>query len=156
MKKIIIIGSSIVVLFAALIFVTSYQDRQQAEGNPFGLESLHAETVDQLDDPNYQNIILPEELDERLENDGDATIYFYSGQCEICNRTSPVIVPMADDMDVELELYNVLEFDQGWEDYQIEGTPTVIHFEDGEEVGRLTGGQEVGTYEQFFEQISER
>lgn len=155
MKKIIIIGASIIVLFAALIFVTTYQDRQQAEGNPFGLDSLESETVAQLDDPNYQNIILPEELEERLENDGDATIYFYSGQCEICNRTSPVIVPMADDMDVDLELYNVLEFEQGWQNYQIEGTPTVIRFEDGEEVERLTGGQEVGTYEQFFSEIED-
>lgn len=152
MKKILIIGGAIVVIFAALIFVTNYQNQQQAEGNPFGLDTLEQETIDQLDDPNYENIILPDELDERLAAGEDATVYFYSGQCPYCNQTTPIIVPMAEEMGVDLELYNILEFGQGWDVFEIEVTPTVIHFEDGEEVDRISGAQDPSAYEQFFEQ----
>ncbi|SDN60441.1 thioredoxin family protein [Alkalicoccus daliensis] len=155
MKKILIIGGAIIVIFAALIFVTNYQNQQQAEGNPFGLDTLEQETIDQLDDPNYENIILPDELERRLAAGEDATVYFYSGQCQYCNETTPVIVPMAEEMGVDLELYNILEFEQGWNTFAIEGTPTVIHFEDGEEEARVEGGQEPAVYEQFFEQVND-
>ncbi|WP_147803535.1 thioredoxin family protein [Alkalicoccus halolimnae] len=154
MKKLLMIGGVVVVIFAALIFVTSYQNEQAAQGNPFGLDSLHQETIDQLDNPLYENIILPEELDSRLDEDGSAMVYFYSGQCQYCNETTPVIVPLAEDMNVDLELYNILEFDQGWDDYGIEGTPTVIYFENGEEADRISGMYGKETYEAFFEQAA--
>lgn len=153
MKKIIIFGSIVVLLFVAIAVLTSYQNQQQSEGNPFGKDQLHSETIDQLDDPNYQNIILPDELDERLDAGEDLTIYFYSGQCEFCNQASPVLVPKAEEMGVDLELYNILEFEQGWRDYQIESTPTVVHYEDGEEVGRIVGLHGEENFELFFEQV---
>ncbi|PTL39268.1 thioredoxin family protein [Alkalicoccus saliphilus] len=155
MKKIIIFGGVIILLFAALIFVTQQQNQQQAADNPFGKDTLAQETIDQLDDPLYENIILPEELDERLENGGDALVYFYSGQCEYCNQATPLAVPAAEEEGVELELYNILEFPDGWEDYDIEGTPTFIYFEDGTEVDRISGLHGQDTYEDFFAQASE-
>ncbi|PIB64433.1 thioredoxin, partial [Pseudomonas sp. 2995-1] len=36
MKKIIIFGLVLAVIFAALAFVTSQQNQQQSEGNPYG------------------------------------------------------------------------------------------------------------------------
>lgn len=153
MKKIIIFGGIVVILFAAIAFLTSYQNQQQSEGNPFEKDRLHSETIDQLDDPNYQNIILPEELDEKMEAGESATIYFYSGQCESCVQASPVLVPKAEELGVDLELYNILEFEQGWGDYDIEGTPSVVHYENGEEIGRIVGLHDEETYEQFFQQV---
>ncbi|MFC4737405.1 thioredoxin family protein [Bacillus daqingensis] len=155
MKKILLFGGIAVALFVTLIVVVQLQNQQQAEGNPFGKSTLAQETIDQLDDPNYQNVILPEELDERLANGEDALIYFYSGQCEYCNQATPVLVPMAEDAGADLELYNVLEFNEGWEDYNLEGTPTVILFEDGEEVDRITGLGPEEEYEQLFERAAD-
>lgn len=153
MKKLIIFGSIVIVLFAAIAFITTYQNQQESAGNPFGKDNLYQETIDQLDDPNYQNIILPDELDEKLDAEEDATIYFYSGQCPYCNDASPILVPKADEMGVDLELYNILEFEQGWNDYNIESTPTVVHYEDGEEAARIVGLHDEEVYEQFYEQV---
>ncbi len=60
--------------------------KQKAEGNPFGKEELHPATIDLLDDPNYQNIILPDELREALNNKETITVYFYSSTCEFCKK----------------------------------------------------------------------
>ncbi|QKS72495.1 thioredoxin family protein [Paenalkalicoccus suaedae] len=153
MKKILLFGGIIVAIFIALTVVTSQQNQQAAEGNPFGLDTLEQETIAQLDDPLYQNIILPTELEQRLEENGEATVYFYSGQCAICNEVSPYLIPKAEEMGVDLELFNALEFGDEWGTYGIEGTPTVIHFEDGQEVQRIVGGHTEETYEQFFQQV---
>lgn len=153
MKKIIAFALVIVLIFAALIFITSNQNKQQSEGNPFGKKNLYPETIEQLDNELYQNIILPEELEDKLESGEPVTVYFYSPRCEPCNITSPKLVPKAKEMGVDLVLYNVLEFEQGWRQYALEGTPEVIHYDNGAEVARITGGHEAETYGQFFEQV---
>ncbi|MDQ0256549.1 thiol-disulfide isomerase/thioredoxin [Evansella vedderi] len=153
MKKVIIFGLVIIVIFGALAFVTSYQNKQQSAGNPFGKDRIAQSTINQLDDPLYQNIILPEELDEKLEAGESLTVYFYSPECEQCNLATPILMPVAEELGVEVYLYSVLEFTQGWDDYDIEGTPTLIHFEDGQEALRLVGRADTETYEQYFRQI---
>lgn len=137
MKKIVVIVSIIVAIFIALAVITNIQQKQQSEGNPFGKAKIYPATQELLDDPLYQNIILPEELEEKLDNGESATIYFYKSDCPACMKTSPVVVPMAEEMEIDLEMYNLLEFEQGWDDYNIHSTPTLIHFEDGKEVSRL-------------------
>ncbi|MCR6107410.1 thioredoxin family protein [Salipaludibacillus agaradhaerens] len=153
MKKLIIFGSIIVVLFGAIGFLTHYQNTQTAQGNPFGKKTLHNETVEQLDDPLYQNVILPDELEEKLANGEDATIYFYSGRCEYCNLATPILVPQAEEMGVDLQLFNLLEFEEGRNDYNIRATPMVVHYENGEEVARVEGKLEAEGYERFFEEV---
>ena len=39
----------------------------------------------------------------------------------------------------EVTQLNILEYEQAWNDYAIEATPTLVYFEDGEEVDRMTG-----------------
>ncbi|MFT4416865.1 thioredoxin family protein [Fredinandcohnia humi] len=142
MKKLIIFTVLIIALFAALAFITTSQNKQKAEGNPYGKDELDPATIDQLDDPNYGNQILPDELEEKLENGESVTVYFYSPTCPHCQNTTPVIIPMVIDMGIDLKKYNLLEFEEGWRDYGIEYTPTLIHFENGEEVSRLVGYHE--------------
>ncbi|NQD66148.1 thioredoxin family protein [Bacillus haikouensis] len=152
MKKIIIFLAIIVGLFAAIALVTNMQNSQKAEGNKFEKDELHPATVEILDDPNYQNVILPEELENKLEDKEDITVYFYSSTCPHCKETTPVLAPLAEEMGVEMVQYNVLEFEQGWTDYQIEATPTLIHFENGEEVDRVVGSQPEEEFRSFFEE----
>ncbi|MBF0709500.1 thioredoxin family protein [Alkalihalobacillus hwajinpoensis] len=151
MKKAIIFLGIVIVIFGALAFVTNYSNSEKTEGNPYGKSSLNPATIEQLDDPLYQNQILPDELDEALSNEEDAYVYFYSPTCIHCKNTSPVLVPLAEDMGIDLKKYNVLEFEQGWNDYRIESTPTLVRFKDGKEVDRIVGTQTEDTFKQWIE-----
>lgn len=139
MKKIIIFTAIVVVLFGGLAFVTTTQNKQKAEGNPFGKKTLEPATIKQLEDPNYGNQILPDELETKLENGETMTVYFYASDCVHCQNTTPVIVPMVEEMGLDLKKLNLLEFKDQWNKYGIDSTPTLIHFENGEEVSRLVG-----------------
>ncbi|WP_110113879.1 thioredoxin family protein [Bacillus sp. CGMCC 1.16541] len=151
MKKIILFASIILVIFGALVLVTNMQNKEKAEGNPYGKDTIHPETAKQLDDPNYQNLILPDELDEVIENKETVTVYFYSPLCEHCKKATPVVAPLAEDMGVDLQKFNLLEFDSMWDKYGIESTPTIIHYVDGQEVDRLVGNQPEETFKAFLE-----
>ncbi|UTR11203.1 thioredoxin family protein [Evansella sp. LMS18] len=150
MKKLMIIAVVIVVIFSALALITSAQNKQQSEGNPFGKSTLHPETIKQLDDPNYQNIILPEELYSALKLEEDIMVYFYSPTCEYCNLATPQIVSVAEELGTEVKMFNLLEFEQGWEEYKIDGTPTLVHFETGREIARVSGLREKEAYKSFL------
>jgi len=150
LKKVIIFLVIIIGLFAALFFVTKAQNEEKAGNNPYGKDTLHPETVKQLDDPNYQNIILPDELANKLAAGEDVTVYFFSPTCSHCVRTTPVVAPLAKDMNVELVQYNLLEFEQGWDKYGIQSTPTIVQYKNGKEVARIVGYQEAATFQDWF------
>ncbi len=107
---------------------------------PYGDKRLNPATAELLNDPLYQNIILPDELAQRLARKEEVYVYFFSPLCPHCKSTTPVVVPIAKELGIDLKMYNVLEFEQGWTDYNIKGTPTIVHFVDGEEKDRLVGG----------------
>lgn len=143
----------IIVLFAALVFVITQKNKQAVDNNenPYGKDTLKQETIDLLDDPLYDNIITPDDLDAKLDNEEDLTVYYFSPTCVHCQRTTPVVVPVAEDMDVDMKKMNLLEFDK-MDYYDIEGTPTIVHYEDGEEVDRIVGEQSEEDFKEFFEE----
>lgn len=149
----LIIVGVIVLLFAGLYFINNYKNKQAVEDNenPYGKDSLKQETIDQLDDPLYQNIIVPEDLDAKLANGEDITVYYYSPTCVYCQKTTPVVVPIAEELGVDLKKMNLLEFDK-MDYYHIEGTPTIIHYENGEEVSRIVGEQPEENFRSFFKE----
>ncbi|WP_164669559.1 thioredoxin family protein [Virgibacillus doumboii] len=151
-KKMLIILASIVVLFIALYFVIDYKN-QQAIGdneNPYGKDDLHQATIDQLDDPLYDNQILPDELQTQLDNGENMVVYFYSPTCPHCQRTTPVLAPLAEDMGVDMKKLNLLEFQDAWGQFGIESTPTLVYYENGKEVDRVNGAQAEDLYRAFF------
>ena len=79
-KKVLIFVGVIVLLFGALYFVVSYQNNQSLEDNdnPYGTTNLEQPTIDLLGDSNYDNIILPDELSEQVDNGEEVTVYFFS------------------------------------------------------------------------------
>lgn len=151
-NRMVLILGSIVILFVALYFVVDYKNKQAIDtsGNPYGKEDLKQETIDQLDNPLYQNQITPDELNEELASSGDVTVYFYSPTCVHCQNTTPVLVPVAEDLDVDVKKLNLLEFEDDWDTYQIEGTPTLVHYKDGEEVTRIDGERSEDEFTAFF------
>lgn len=150
MKKLIIFGAIILVLFGTLAFVTSYSQKEETKGNPYGKDTLKTSTIKQLDDPNYQNIILPNEVEKKLKNKEDFIVYFYSPECPHCQRTTPILMPVAKDVGVTINQFNLLEFEDGWNNYNIHETPTLVHFKDGKEQDRIVGYQEEATFKNLL------
>lgn len=151
MKKMIIFLIIIIALFAAIALITNTQNKQKAESNPYNKKNLEQSTIDQLNDPNYQNLILPDELAKDLKNKEDKTVYFYSPECIHCQKTTPIVAPLAEEMGIDLVQYNLLEFKQGWDDYSIESTPTIVHFKNGKEEARIVGYNEKEVFKKWFE-----
>lgn len=150
-KKMIIIVSIVAVLFIALFFAINYKNNKALdENNPYGTTDLDQATIDQLNDPLYGNQILPDDLIEQVNSGESTTVYFYSPTCIFCQQTTPYLVPLAEDMDVDLKKLNMLEFAAEAAPFQIQSTPTLIHYEDGEEVERLEGSYPEEEYEAFF------
>jgi len=152
MKKILIFGGIVIILFGLLAFMTNYQKQQKIADigdNPYNKSDLKPATIELLDDPNYQNIILPEELDEMLDNKEDMIVYFFSSTCVYCKEATPILMPIAEEMNVDIKQFNLLEFEEGWDDYNINATPTLVRYEDGKEVERVEGLQS----EEFFREL---
>ena len=163
MKKLGIYFAVIIALFAILFFVNNASNKakeQQYANNPYGkpVSELHPQTVKDLSDPNYQNLILPEELEEKMNNKESFFVYFFQPTCQYCRYTTPILNPIAEEAGIDLKLFNLLEFSEGWERYNIEYTPTLVYFKDGRETDRIVGGiAEPGgeghsedTFKQFF------
>ncbi|MEB3100214.1 thioredoxin family protein [Ferviditalea candida] len=148
MKKLLIYLSVIVVLFAVLFVLnrTSTTTADNAD-NVYGIKAskLHPETREQLDNPNYQNIILPEQLKTELGKKGGLFVYFFSPTCPHCKLTTPVLMPIAKEMNVDVKQFNLLEFPEGWQEYNIEYTPTLVYYKDGKEIKRtqIVDGKQV-------------
>ncbi len=153
MKKLAIVGVIIVVLFAAIILLTNMSNKNKLEGNPYGTEVLKQSTIDLLDDENYQNIILPDALEEKIASGEGVVGYFFSPDCSHCKAYTPKLMPIADDLDIQIDQLNVLEFEDAWNTYGIEATPTMIYFEDGKEVTRLVGDASEEATRQFFNDV---
>lgn len=141
MKKLIIFLVVIIALFAGIAGLTKWQQAKKSEGNVYQKESLDPLTVNLLDDPLYQNIILPDELKKKLKDKEDLTVYFFSPDCPHCMNTTPELIPAAEKVGVNVYQYNLLEFKDGYNQYKIKYTPTLMHFQGGEEHARLVGGQ---------------
>lgn len=156
MKKLVIYLSIIVALFAA-IYVVNVQSNQAKNakyaGNVYGIapEKLNPETVKLLDDPNYQNIILPEGLDKKLSAKEDFFLYYFASTCPHCKVTTPVLNPIAKDVAVDIKQFNLEEFKDGWSRYNIQYTPTLVYYKGGKEVERLEGEQPADKFKQFLQ-----
>lgn len=153
MKKLAIVGSIIVILCIAIVLLTnkSQNDIIEAHDNPYGTDDLHPSTIEFLADENYQNIILPDDLQNKIESDEGTYAYFFSPTCQYCKAFTPVLMPIAEEYGVKIDQLNVLEFDLAWNDYGIKSTPTLIYFENGEEVARIVGDAPKEVVHEFFQ-----
>ncbi|WP_028547839.1 thioredoxin family protein [Paenibacillus sp. UNC451MF] len=145
MKKLAIYLSILIVLFAAIYVVNQQSDKAKNgkyADNPYGVspDKLNPETVKLLDDPNYQNLIMPAELDKKISNKEDFFLYYFASTCPHCKRTTPVLSPMTKDLNIDVKQFNLEEFKDGWSKYRIQYTPTLIYYKGGKEVERLEGG----------------
>ncbi|MBY0599764.1 thioredoxin family protein [Bacillus bingmayongensis] len=132
MKKMLIFGGIIIVLFAAILAVTNMETNKK--------ESY------------YTNKISADEIRKNNEEKKEQTVYFYQTGCVHCEKVSPIVVPMAKDMNIDMKVIDILNDNPTWDEYKIEGTPTIIHFKDGKEVSRIHGEKPKETFEKWFKE----
>ncbi|MGM9949419.1 MAG: thioredoxin family protein [Lysinibacillus sp.] len=153
MKKLAIIGGIAIALFIGIIVLTNMSNADKLEDNPYGTDNLNQATIDLLDDENYQNIILPEDLEEKIESGEDVFAYLFSPLCGYCMEFTPKLMAVAGEKGIQIDQLNVLEFENAKPTYKLEGTPTLIYFEDGKEVARIVGDYSKDEIRQFFEGV---
>ena len=153
MKKLAIVGAVIVLLFAGIIVLTNMKNADKLEDNPYGTDDLKQSTIDLLDDENYQNIILPDALADKIASGEGVVGYFFSPECSHCKNYTPKMMPIAKELDIQVDQLNVLEYGEGFDTYAITATPTMIYFENGVEIARLEGDAPDETTRQFFNDV---
>lgn len=150
MKKLGIIGAAVVLLFAAIIVLTNMSNSDKLKDNPYDTDNLQQSTIDLLDDENYQNIIIPTDLQAKIESGEGVFAYMFSPLCGYCMQFTPKLMAVAEQKDIQIDQLNVLEYENAWTTYQLKHTPTLIYFENGEEVTRMAGDKDEKSIHQFF------
>lgn len=150
MKKMLILSTALIA-FTAVILITNTKQEERSNSNPYGKKELHPATIKQLTDPNYQNLILPDELAADLHNKKNKTVYFYSPKDSQSQHITPIVAPLAEKMGIDLVQFNLLEFKESQDDYHIDTLPTIVYFKNGVEVERIVGSNEEATFRKWFE-----
>lgn len=148
LKKLLIYSSIIILLFAVLYVLNKQTDKaaNQSLAAPaqelYGTtpDNLYPATRDQLNDENYQKIILPDELERQLQDGEDKLVYFFHPTCGYCQETTPILEELAEETETDYVQFNVWEFEDEREKYNIQTWPVLVYYEDGKEVERITGG----------------
>ncbi|RPF58349.1 thioredoxin family protein [Abyssicoccus albus] len=150
-----IIGLIIVAFVGVVIFFQINQ--KSTDYYPYdgiAKEDLSGPSKDLLTDENYQDIIIPKDL-ENYKN-GEGLVYFFSPTCSYCRAATPVLNKAIDNLDMEYKQFNLLEYQKFAQTYQIEATPTLIYFKDGKEVKRVSGNLgSVENFEKFLKEAKE-
>lgn len=143
-------------LFAALYFISNSQTHTLADTKN-SLDITNVQTATKLTNSEeveaglYTNNITSTELEEKLKNKENVLVYFYKPTCPYCQKTTPIVMPMANQMGLTMYHYNVDAFPEGYESYKLTGVPTLIKFTKGKETHRLVGYYEDEMeYENWF------
>lgn len=146
MKKMIIFAAILIVLFGAIALVNREDTTTKGvTNNPLSsAEQKKQETY-------YTNKISSDELQKQLAAKNDETIYFYQTSCTHCMKVSPVVVPLAKNLGVNMKVLDLQTDEKGWDAFKIEGTPTIVHYKQGKEVSRIVGEQSKETFTKWFE-----
>ncbi len=129
-------------------------NEDKLKDNPYGTDNLQQPTIDLLEDKNYQNIITPGALQEKIESGEPVFAYLFSPTCEHCKNMTPKLMSVAKELDIRIDQLNVLEYQQGFNEYSIEATPTLLYFNGGAEVNRLVGDYDKQSIHQFFASLN--
>ncbi|KAA0768158.1 MULTISPECIES: thioredoxin family protein [Bacillus cereus group] len=136
MKKMIIFASICLLLFITFLIITNKENNTSSK----------AVTKNDY----YKNKITIDQLENDISNNKEKVIYFYQTTCFHCKLVSPIIVPMAEDMNINMQVIDLETYKEGWDKFKITGTPTVIHYKKGKEIDRIEGEQEETTFRKWF------
>ena len=151
---------ALVVGFIALVVVLGGQKEQEVEtaleNSPYTDiegEDLNQATINTINDENYNRNVTYDESVEKINNEEEVYVYYWSPTCQYCIAETPKIVDVFSNLEEDKEFVqvNVLEYEQAWEEVELSGTPTLTKYVDGEVVSQLVGAQpEPSVYEALF------
>jgi len=163
-KKKFKMGYVYIALIVALFVLIGVLNNSGPVNELYGKKTskLNAATIELLDDPNYQNIILPKELDQKVKDKESFFVYFFASDCGFCRQTTPQLVPLIDELGLDVPKFNLREFENYFNKYNIDYTPTLSYFENGKEIDRMesgiapegTAGYTIDDFRAFFEKHS--
>lgn len=153
LKKISIIGGIIVLIFGALIALQMFSNKEKLKDNPYDKTNLNSATINLIGHKDYGNIILPKDLEERVKSKELFAAYFFSPTCMYCKEYTPVLMDVVNEYELDVPKLNLLEYGEAFEQYNITGTPTLIVFENGQEVNRIVGSVTKTETEAFFKDM---
>jgi len=136
-KKLSIFFGILAVLIVALVVLNNSQP-DTVYGKP--KDDLFPATRAILDDPNYSNIIVPKELNRKIKDKESFFVYYFASDCPHCQKTTPELKPLADQLGINLHQFNLREFTDYFGKMNIEATPTLVYYKDGVESDRMKGG----------------
>lgn len=107
--------------------------------------------INENEDKQYENEITTKELEQEVLEENDHFVYFYQTDCIYCKETTPIVIPMANELNINLKVLNLQEDIEGWKKFGIEGTPSIVRFKNGREVDRIVGKNTEGDFREWFE-----
>ncbi|SFJ94669.1 MULTISPECIES: thioredoxin family protein [unclassified Bacillus (in: firmicutes)] len=135
MKKMFLFGGIVIALLIAIFAVSNIEQKEEAKTDY------------------YTNKISLDDIRKNIQEKKDQTIYFYQTSCPHCHKVSPIIVPMAKDMNIDVKVIDLENEPKAvWDELKITGTPTIIHFKEGKEVSRIEGEQPKDEFKKWFTQ----
>lgn len=76
-------------------------------------------------------------LDDAVEDDDGVIVLFYADWCGFCRTFLPTYEDAADELPMPVAAANISDYsDPRWSRYDVDAVPTVVAFEDGEEIVR--------------------
>lgn len=125
-----------------------YTDKEPGE--------LEGATIDKLDNEDYHHNKTLDEVSDIVNSGEGEFVYFWSPTCVHCEAATPFLIDAFNSAEEEVTQLNILEYEQAWQEYQIEATPTLVYFENGEEVDRFEGNPgNSDDYESFIKTMTE-
>ncbi|MBJ7950338.1 thioredoxin family protein [Bacillus nitratireducens] len=104
---------------------------------------------------NIQNEIKVNELQNNLLKQDEKFVYFYQTNCSYCKKVSPIVIPMAKKLNIDMKMLNLEEEQNGWNLFKIQGTPTIVHYKDGKEIDRIEGEYKKEEFKKWFNKNKE-
>lgn len=156
MKKLLVFAGIIIAIFILIIVLTNKSNEAKLKDNPYGTDNLETATINLLGNENYNNIVLPDALFEKIKSGEPVTAYYFHPECQYCMEMTPVMMPIAKEMNVNVLQYNMMEFGDQVTDtteYNITNWPSLVHYKDGQEVGRMVGAQPEENIRAFFNEF---
>lgn len=143
----VVIGIIVAGFIVAFLFIRDYQsDPENLSDSGYypytdiAASDLQGATVDLLDNENYQlNKTLEETVDVIQEETDGVFVYYWSPVCQFCLNATPNLIDALDSMDTNLVQLNLLEYGAGAQVFMIASTPTLVYYENAQEVERLEG-----------------
>ncbi|MDP7981370.1 thioredoxin family protein [Bacillus sp. WLY-B-L8] len=133
MKKMFLFGGIVIALLIAIFAVSNMETKEETKTDY------------------YTNKISLDDLRKNIQEKKDQTIYFYQTSCPHCHKVSPIIVPMAKDMNIDMKVIDLEnEPNAVWDEFKITGTPVIVHFKEGKEVSRIEGEQPKDKFKKWF------